>query len=444
MMRSSRHIAIEVLLEVVQKRQPVDQIFDRSQSSHPSGDPRDTQLAMAMIYGVLRWQGYLDQVIAGFSSHPLAKMKPLTRAALRVGAYQLLFMDRVPPSAAINETVQALKAAGQPKWLTGFANGVLRSLARGKDQVLSATSREAFFLSHSAWLIQRWRGRYGDAVTEAICRANNEQSPLVLRVNTRKAGRQEYVQMLASVGIEATVGLYAPDAVRLVGYRGGVADLPGYTEGLFQVQDEAAQLATLLFGDLGAGRYLDGCAGLGGKTSHLAQLVPPGGEVVAVEPHQGRVRLLRENLARLGLNVTIVTSELHSFMQEKPPLFQGILIDAPCSGLGVIGRQPDIRWQRHEADLARYAARQRDLLEQAAAVLAPGGVLVYATCSTEPEENETVVSAFLATHPEFSLADAKAFLPASAHILVDSHGFFRALPHQGLDGFFAARLVKRQ
>lgn len=442
-MKSPRQLAIDVLLATAQKGQPVDQVFDRQQAGQSSGDPRDAQLAMAMVYGVLRWQGYLDQVIAGFSSHSLAKMKPLTLAALRVGAYQLLFMDRVPPSAAINETVQALKAAGQPKWLTGFVNGVLRAVVRGKEQVLPTTSREALFLSHPAWLIARWRQRYGDEVTEAICHANNEQPSLVLRINTRRTTQQTYLQTLAEEGIEAEANIYAPDAVRLVGYRGGVTDLPGYDEGLFQVQDEAAQLATLLLGNLGAGCYLDGCAGLGGKTSHLAQLLPPGSEVVAVEPHSGRRKLLRENLKRLGLAATIFAGELQNFAQGQPPPFLGILIDAPCSGLGVVGRQPDIRWQRHDSDLPRYAARQQALLAQASSVLEPGGILVYATCSTEPEENEEVVSDFLANHPDFALADARPLLPVQAQTLVDAQGCLRTLPHQGLDGFFAARLEKQ-
>ena len=439
-MISPRQLAIEVLLASVQKGRPVDQVFDQQQSL---GDPRDTQLAMAMIYGVLRWQGYLDQVIAGFSSHPLAKMKPLTRVALRVGTYQLLFMDRVPDSAAINETVQALKAAGQPKWLTGFVNGVLRSLARGKDKILPATSREALFLSHPPWLVGRWQQRYGNEVSEAICRTNNEQPPLVLRVNTRRTTQQAYLQMLSEAGIEAVAGSYAPDAVRLDGYRGAVPALPGYAEGFFQVQDEAAQLATLLLGELALGRYLDGCAGLGGKTSHLAQMLPPGGEVMAVEPHAGRRRLLAENLARLGLTATIFPGELQAFAGGNPEKFQGVLIDAPCSGLGVIGRQPDIRWQRHAVDLPRYAARQRALLDQAASLLATGGILVYATCSTEPEENDAVVTGFLAAHPEFVVTDAKPFLPAPAQPLVDNYGYLHTLPHQGLDGFFAARMEKK-
>ena len=442
-MRSPRQLAIEVLLAAAQKGQPVDQVFDQQHASQPLGDPRDTQLAMAMVYGVLRWQGYLDQVIAGFSSHPLAKMKPLTRVALRVGTYQLLFMDRVPVSAAINETVQALKAAGQPKWLTGFANGVLRSLARNEDSLLSPASREALFLSHPTWLVSRWRERYGDAATEAICRANNEQPPLVLRVNSRRTRRDVYLRLLAEAGIEAMAGTYAPDAVRLDGYRGAIATLPGYAEGFFQVQDEAAQLATLLLGELGAKRYLDGCAGLGGKTSHLAQLLPPGGEVVAVEPHAGRRKLLGENLTRLGLHATLFPGELQAFASENPEKFQGVLIDAPCSGLGVVGRQPDIRWQRKEADLSRYAARQCALLDQSAELLVNGGALVYATCSTEPEENDEVVTGFLVAHPDFSVVDAKRFLPTPAQSLVDSHGCLRTLPHQGLDGFSAVRMEKK-
>lgn len=441
-MDTPRKRAIDVLLAWQQSGLPLDQVFDASQQQAPLPDQRDVQLAMALVYGVLRWQGYLDHVLAGFSRHPLAKMKPLTLAALRVGAYQLLFMDRVPASAAINETVQALKAMKQPKWLTGFVNGVLRAVDRNREKGSPPSSREALFLSHPAWLITRWRQRYGDDTAEAICRVNNELPPLVLRVNARRTTRQEYLQMLIDAGIKAGSGSHAPDAVRLDGYRGQVADLPGYGEGFFQVQDEAAQLVTLLLGNLAPGRYLDGCAGLGGKTSHLSQRLPPGSELVAVEPSAARLDKLRENLQRLGLIATVVEDELQRYARQGPLPFQGILIDAPCSGLGVIRRQPDIRWQRTEAALERYQKRQLELLHYAAAILAPGGALVYATCSTEPEENEEVIHSFLAAHPEFFVADAKKHLLPSAHALVNDDGCLRTLPHQGFDGFFAARLEK--
>ena len=212
----------------------------------------------------------------------------------------------------------------------------------------------------------------------------------------------------------------------------------------FQVQDEAAQLASLLLGNLpDRARILDGCAGLGGKASHLAEMLPPGGTVVAVEPDSRRYRLLRENLLRLGQReaVIAVRSDLQSYAASRPDRFDAILIDAPCSGTGVIRRQPDIRWNRRPEDFVQYQQTQVYLLEIAANLLKPGGVLVYATCSLEPEENREAVALFLSRCPRFVLEPAGAFLPETAGGLVDGQGCFRPNPADGLDGFFVARLI---
>jgi 16S rRNA (cytosine967-C5)-methyltransferase len=214
------------------------------------------------------------------------------------------------------------------------------------------------------------------------------------------------------------------------------------------VQDEAAQLVSFLLGPLKPEKtYLDGCAGLGGKTSHLAQILPTKSKLLAIEPNGERVKKLRENLIRLQLNtsVTIVEGTVDALLPEMTEKFAGVLIDAPCSGLGVIRRHPDIRWNRTPDDLLRYQEIQSAILESAAQLLAPGGTLVYATCSTEPEENEDVVQKFLAEHPRFLMSDCKDLLPENGAALVDSLGFFRTLPgRDDLDGFFGAKLVKME
>lgn len=446
MKTNPRQLAITILCQRQETGQPVDLLRDNLLQKVLPANPKDTQLVTALVFGVLRWQRYLDAILQRFSSHPLAKMKNLTLQALRVGLFQLCFMDRIPASAAVNETVKALKESRQPRWLTGFVNGLLRNIARQQDTLPSPWDNDlppAVRLSHPDWLYQRWLARYGENGATSICLANNQRAPLVLRVNTKRLEREDFLRELGKNGIAARPGLYCPEAVVLQDYRGDIAALPGYGNGAFMVQDEGAQLISLLLGPFGPGKYLDACAGLGGKTMHLAQLIPDGSQVVASEPHPLRCKLLRENSTRMGLadRISCRQTELADLRDNADDLFAAILVDAPCSGLGVIRRQPDIRWNRSEDDLPRYQAVQLKLLSQAAALLAPGGTLVYATCSSEPEENEEVVGQFLAARPRFALS-SPPFFPEAARHLINSSGFFQTRPDATLDGFFAARLVK--
>ncbi len=442
-MSNSRAVAIETLIAWEKTGEPLDLVLETELTRHGFADSRDVSLVMAMVYGVVRWQGYLDGLNARAASHPLKKMKPLTLAALRIGLYQLLFMDRIPESAAINETVQALKAARQPKWLIGFANGLLRNLARAKA-TLPPPDDAAAMLSHPAWLVERWHGLFGPERTRLICGANNSLPVLTLLVNRKRITRDGFLDLLRQNSMCGEQGHFAPDAVRLPNFQGGIAELPGYAEGLFLVQDEAAQLVCHLLAPFTRGAYLDACAGLGGKALHLAQVLPESGRVVAVEPSQKRQTLLKANSQRLGgVEMEIHGTTLQEFAGQRQGAFAGVLVDAPCSGLGVIRRQPDIRWQRSLAALQGYQLKQRELLGAAAGLVEQGGVLVYATCSIDPMENDAVVAAFLNEHPEFSITQAQEFLPEAARGLCDEAGFLKTTAEQGLDGFFAARLQKK-
>ncbi len=443
---SARYIAVEILLEWERSGSPINLLLEEKNLPEVLADVRDANLVMAMVYGVLRWRGYLDGILADFSRHPLGKMKPLTLQALRIGLFQLLFLYRIPPSAAINETVQALKDVRQPQWLTGFVNGLLRNISRARKSLPPPWAEESIWKTYPQWLWDRWKKRYGHVKALEMCMVNNIQAQICLWVNSRVINREDFLKMLGGAGIAALPGEFSPEAVRLVDFKGSVAEIPGYRQGFFQVQDEAAQLVSLLLGPFEDGRYLDGCAGLGGKTSHLAQLLPGTAKLEAVEPNKRRAELLAHNLNRLTFSdkVQIYHGTLEDLAEKAKGQYRGILIDAPCSGLGVIRRHPDIRWNRKPEELQQYQEKQLHLLDIAADLLASGGILVYATCSTEPEENEQVVAKFLEAHPEFSVSDAAAALPASAAMLVDGSGFFRTVPDaKGLDGFFAARLRKK-
>lgn len=401
---------------------------------------------MQLVYGVLRNRQYLDRIVQLLSKTPLPKIDPFIHQALAVGLYQLFFLERIPQSAAVHEMVECCKMGGMPKRLEGFVNGILRQSIRQKEQLAVRAEFEktgAPIVNHPEWLVARWRNHFGHDEAQRICAANNHEPLLVLRTNILQITRGDFCQVLAGAGIANYPGTYTEEAVVLPEYQGVITAIPGYTEGFFQVQDEAAQLAAGLLGPFRqGGRYLDGCAGLGGKTSHLLQFAASHNLVIhAVEPEPYRLQKLRENLRRLCGTIAPVIHEktLQHFILEDLPPFDGILIDAPCSGTGVTGRHPDIRWNRRPEDLLRYQQEQLTILRHSATLLAPGGVLVYATCSLEPEENQDVIKAFLTANPAFHLTDCTMQLPAAAHrFIVDR--CFAPHPDPTIDGFFAARM----
>jgi 16S rRNA (cytosine967-C5)-methyltransferase len=446
--KTARFAAIETLLRLQRTRYPVKPLLDTvAAECHLIGTDRN--MAMNLMYGVLRHREYLDLLLASLCKRPIGQIDPHVYQALCVGLYQLFFLDRIPESAAVNETVNAMKASGLKPHLHGFVNGVLRAAIRRRDELPapgnSGPSGEPL-LNHPAWLTSRWQARFGREEMQRICASNNLEPLLVLRVNTLRISSDDYLRQLGDAGIAAHPGRYGPDSLQLPEYRGSITALPGYDQGFFQVQDEAAQLAVLLLGPFTEPvAYLDGCAGLGGKTSHIMQSMAAGSRVVAVEPEPQRYRLLQENISRLCPDqpLSISRCSLQEYSRTSRLQFQRILIDAPCSGTGVIGRHPDIRWNRQPEDLSRYQQSQLELLDCAADLTAIDGILVYATCSLEPEENQQVIEQFLAEHRDFCRLDCGELLPEAARRLTED-GYFVPRPSSTIDGFFAARLQKYQ
>lgn len=443
--KTARFVAIETLCQLQKSRKPVTGLFDNLISRYNISES-DRQLATNIIYGILRQRQSLDLILQELCTQPLTKLKPFVHQALAVGLYQIFFLDRVPESAAVNESVKALQAAHLPKKLQGFVNGVLRTSIRRREELqslLQGSSRT--ILNHPEWLTKRWEKRFGLEEATRICRQNNSQSPLTLQVNSCNTERDIFLKTLSDAGIVAEKGLYSEDALILNNYHGGVSRLPGYEEGAFQVQDQGAQLLARLLGPITPqGEYLDCCAGVGGKTSLIVQLGQPvRARVFAVEPEKERQGKFTENMKRLHPDqaIPLFPGSLQDFSVNCPSRFHGILLDAPCSGTGVTGRHPDIRWNRRPEDLPGYQQTQLELLQAAATLLRPQGILVYATCSLEEEENEEVIKRFLAANKHFSLENAAVYLPPAARSLV-RNGYFAPLPASDIDGFFGARLVR--
>ena len=446
---TARYLAIHCLCRLNKTGQPVTTLFDALIDKCPP-ENRERRLAFHLLYGVLRHYQTLDHLLGGFLKKPVKKLHPVALQGLRVGCYQLLFLDKIPESAAVNETITALKRLRLPRHLTGLVNGVLRTLTRKRQNLPDPCVLESGnepILNHPQWLTDRWRKRYGTDEMIRICRANNQPATCVLRLNPSVINREDYGRQLAEQGIGSRKGHLAPDALLLPDFTESITTLPGYGSGSFMIQDEGAQLVTCLLSPLQEkGRYLDGCGGLGGKTAHLAHL---GREqqihISCVEPQKHRYHLLLDNINRLRLNQAVTPHQhtLEDFAGNSPQPFDGVLLDVPCSGTGVIGRHPDIRWNRKENDLVTYPKRQLELLEHGARLVRPGGVLVYATCSLEPEENDEVINCFLDQHQHFRLNDCSPSLPETARHLV-RHKCLHIRPANDIDGFFGARLIRKK
>lgn len=412
-------------------------------------DERDRALAAEIVIGTLRWQRSIDHLVEHFAGRPLAKVDRNILLILRLSLYQLLHLDRVPASAVVADGVDLARYAHRPH-AAGFVNAVLRTALRERQRLplprrpTSQTDRAAALAylgithSHPEWLVARWLQRYEFDATERWVHFNNESPRLTLRVNTLRTSRAEVAATLTRDGIETAPTSHAPDG--LVVTAGNPLRAPG--DGSFFVQDEASQLVSFAVAARPGERVLDLCASPGGKTVAMAADMRDTGLLVACDVRPRRVSLLRDTVVRSGsLRVHLVHLEA---LGDLPfaPLFDRVLVDAPCSGLGTIRRDPDIRWRRSERDLHLFAHDQLVLLRRAAEVLRDGGRLVYATCSSEPEENEAVVDAFLSHRRDFALIDLRRDQSPIAPFL-DARGMLRTLPSaHGLEAFFAAAVVR--
>ncbi|MFH1060799.1 MAG: 16S rRNA (cytosine(967)-C(5))-methyltransferase RsmB [Pseudomonadota bacterium] len=444
-----RRVALRVLTRLSATPKRLEALLDGELTRHAQADPRDKALTANLVYAVLRQRAWLDHLLRAFVRRPLNKLDPPAWDILRLAAADLVILA-TPAHAAVHAAVELAKAM-QAHAAAGTINASLRALAAGwrnvalPEAAADPAAHLAVRFSHPDWLVAELLTRWDFGEVEAWLTANQAQPPLGLRANTLRNDRAALMARLRAALPEATaIGEHplSPESLVLPGYAGRGGDLPGRAEGWWQRQDPGATAVGRLLGAGPGLRALDLCAGVGGKTGHLAALMANQGEIVAVDPSAGRIQGLAENMARLG--VGIVRPLAADGLKLDPALgpFDRVLVDAPCTGLGTLGRRPDVRWRRTPADPPRLAALQLALATRAADLLAPGGALLYCTCTVTRAENEGVVAALLAARPGLRLEwDRGAAGPAADAIGAD--GFFRTLPHiHGCDAFFAARLVK--
>ena len=422
-------------------------------------DPRDRALAGEIALGVQRRRAAIDHLLAQAATRPLSAITPAALDLLRAAAYQLLFLDRIPAHAAVADTVELARETGVAR-AAGFVNAVLRRLSDDRrprrlpaapERVLRGAYRGArrraaldylaTTLSHPRWLVERWLDRHGLPAAEAWAQFDNAPAPVTLRANLARNSVAELQEILAAQGVRTTTTKLAPHGLVVV--EGNLHSVPAAAEGRFVLQEEASQLIVELAAPPEGSRVLDLCAAPGGKTVGLAERAGPGSLVVASDFRSGRIALLRRFLARMqSEHVPIVRLDATAQLPFARA-FDCVLVDAPCSGLGALRRDPDIRWRRTPDDLPGLAATQFAMLRRASETVRPGGRLVYATCSSEPEENEQVVERFRAEHPEYDLLapDSGPGVPR----VVDRDGCLRTLPFRdGVEAFFGAALLRRR
>ncbi|WP_419873024.1 16S rRNA (cytosine(967)-C(5))-methyltransferase RsmB [Candidatus Pristimantibacillus sp. PTI5] len=453
--KSPRELAMDTLVKVAQTGAYSNLQLNRTLQD--AGLQRaDAGLVTELVYGTIQRQATLDYWLSRFVSKGLHKLEPWVHQLLRMSAYQLLYLDRIPAHAAVNEAVTIAKKRGH-SGISGMVNGVLRSIDRGRSELQALDIKHAdpvvqIALRHSypEWLVSRWVTAYGEEKAEAICAAGNEHPHTSLRANRLKVSREEAIALLKEAGFEAEPSVIAPAGITV--QRGGnLADSDGFREGLWSVQDESSMLVAEVVAPKAGMQVLDCCAAPGGKSTHLAELMDGKGKVWANDLHAHKRDLIVSQSERLKLrNVEATTEDALKLADRfKPHSMDAVLLDAPCSGFGVIKRKPEIKWTKTAGDVSDIAAVQQRLLNAVCDLVRPGGVLVYSTCTIEKDENEQQVARFLQEHPEFELdrnwpeAIVDQLMKAGA---IDEHfdGQAQLLPqHFDSDGFYIARMVKR-
>ncbi|WP_246098538.1 16S rRNA (cytosine(967)-C(5))-methyltransferase RsmB [Saccharibacillus brassicae] len=409
--------------------------------------PADAGLATELVYGTISRQATLDYFLDRFIKSGVKRLNPWVRSLMRMSLYQIRYLDRVPAHAAVNEAVEIAKKRGH-SGIAAMINGVLRSVLREGDALsipddLPTAERIALQHSHPQWLVERWIAQYGEETAEAVCASNNEAPKASLRVNTLRMDRAELLRELEAEGRSVRASDLAPQGV-IVESGGNLANDRLYRDGRFSIQDESSMLVAEALAPEPGMSVLDCCAAPGGKTAHIAEKMGNRGRIVANDLHEHKQGLIAEQAERLGLSCieTSVGDALTLKDRFEPASFDRVLLDAPCSGFGVIRRKPDLRWAKTPEDAASIAKLQRQMLGAVAGLVKPGGILVYSTCTIEREENQRAVAEFLRDHAEYV---SEPFDAPTLDDLPQAGGAgVQILPNQfGSDGFYIARLRRR-
>jgi 16S rRNA (cytosine967-C5)-methyltransferase len=439
--KGPRGIAVKILNRIERTDSYLDKLLDVELRSGELND-LDKRFLTELTHGVVRWKTRLDFIIEQFCKNKFAMQDPNIRNAMRVALYQILFLSKIPHAAAVNEAVEFVKKIRGQK-AANLVNAVLRNIIRNlnklptPDHETDPVQYLSIMYSHPSWMVKRWVDRYGLYETEQLLSANNERPTIVVRANTLKTTADELVKLFEERNIRNTRSKYLENFIK-VGHLSGIYNLDLFEKGYFSVQDESSGLVVKLLDPKPGETVIDLCSAPGGKTTFIGELMKNQGKIIAVDKYEHRLNLVKQSCERLGVeNVEFIPKDALEVDVEPA---DKVLVDAPCSGLGVIQKKPDIKWQRELSDIRNLAKTQIELLEKASKLVKNGGVIIYSTCTIEPEENIEVVKEFLSRHPEFKIDDARNYLPSD---IVNGEGCMETYPHKhDMDGGFAVRLIK--
>lgn len=439
----AREVALKIINDVTQNHAYANIALAREINRQKLSE-QDRRFITELVYGTIKAGATLDWMISHYINRPVDKIAPIILNILRMGMYQMFFLSKVPVSAACNQAVELTKKYGHIGTVK-FVNAVLRNAGRTPEKIVYPDKEKgmARFLSltyfHPEWLVARWLKRLGGEATEELCRINNLTPPLCLRTNTLKNTREELLVILENEGVIAEPSQWTPEGI-VCHSSPALGTLKSLREGLFQIQDESSMLVAHVLDPKPGEFIIDACAAPGGKSTHIGALMQNKGRILSGDIHDHKLVITRENAERLGIDI-IETKVLDATMIGKKYFNQAdrVLVDAPCSGLGVLRRKADSRWRKEESMLTELPELQKAILHSAADCVKVGGVLVYSTCTTEPEENQAVVESFLQDRSEFKLENTGSFLPVSGH----NADMVQLWPHvDNVDGFFIARLMR--
>jgi 16S rRNA (cytosine967-C5)-methyltransferase len=451
---NARKTALRLLLRIEQGGAYGDRLLDSPLAAELK-DPRDRSLLHELVAGVERWKLRLDRIIDIYYTKRAKSLSPEIRIALRLGLFQLMFLDKIPARAAVNESVN-LASEIQGKGAGGLVNALLRRFTReGEPDEWPSDLSERLAVEHSypEWLTRRWICYFGADTALEVMKAGNVKHPVFIRVNRLKIDPVELAQLLSREGFETT-GIDEMPGCFSIKEAEGLFDSRAFREGFFTVQDPSAGMASILLDPQPGDNVLDLCAAPGGKTTHLAELMGDEGKITAVDIHQGRLGLIVKSAARLGFKSMItVSGDAAKFGLNGTAQYDRVLLDVPCTGTGVFSKRPDMKWRRKEEDIVRLSLLQREMLMNAARLVKPGGILVYSTCSLEPEENSENIGWFLENNRNFSPETDFHFEPYSlkgmgtstSSVSHSSNDGYLILPHlMNGAGAFAAKLKREK
>lgn len=446
MKKNARALALKILNEVTEQdaysNLSINKNIDKGVSDVDAGFIRE------IVYGVLENKIYIDYVVRSFSKVRLKKIQPIVMNILRIGIYQMLFMDRIPDSAAVNESVKLAKKHTH-KGSQGFINGMLRNISRNKDSIKLPDKKKdavkylSVRYSHPEWMIKKWIHEFGFDFTEDLLKANNEKPKLNIRTNTLKINRDDLIEKLQAQDLKCTKTKYASDGI-IIDNPINIVSTDEFKEGLFQIQDESSMLVGQIMNPKGGSLVLDLCSAPGGKTTHMAQIMGNQGRIIARDIHDHKLELINENAKRLGIDI-IETENYDALKLDKNLIGKAdyCLVDAPCSGLGLIRRKPDIKWTKKEADIENISKLQLEILKNSSKYVKTGGVLIYSTCTIGKEENIDLLNKFLEENNDFKLVDFKEEVNNSED-LVEREGYLELFPNKSeTDGFFISKMIKK-